>query len=107
MEHSITNFRDPVTLLIIFWLGIVTPLSFFWAVIKPHIRLKPSGYIGTFRRPDGRIVHVARMPSGTLWATSDEPPGKESMVIGYLTGRELTTYHKLSSSPDGHCIARP
>lgn len=108
MEHSITDFRDPVTLLIWFWLGFVTPVSFFWAVIKPHIRLKPEGYIGKFQRPDGQIVHVSRMPSGSLWVASEESPGTEPQEIGYVSGRELTTYHKLSATPDGDKrITRP
>ena len=85
--------------LAIAYLLVFTPLSFWYVVFRMKIkRPRPDNYVGKFRRPDGTIVHVARMPSGRLWAASDTQPPQE---IGYVAGRELVGWRKLSTTPDG------
>lgn len=69
-----------------------------WYIIRRSAHPKPEGYLGKFRRSDGTTVHVARMASGRLWVASDTQPPEE---IGYVNGRELAQWQKLSNAPDG------
>jgi hypothetical protein len=61
---------------------------------------RPEGYIGKFRRLDGSLAHVFRLPSGKLWAASDEKPGVRPVDLGYISGRDLAVWTKLSSEAD-------
>lgn len=81
-----------------------------WVVVKlieiadriaPLRRPKPDGYVGLFRRSDGRVVHVARV-RGRLMVVSDEPPAVRPSDLGGTTGRELFGWEKLASSPGAH-----
>jgi hypothetical protein len=80
-------------------LVVITLLS-CWAVLtdKNPPRSKPDGYVGKFRRADGTVIHVARMPSGRLWAASDTQPPVE---VGYVEGRDVARWQKLAGEPDG------
>lgn len=107
MQHSLTNLSDPYVWLMILLYGIITPFCFYWVVIRRR-RSKPEGYVGKFRRRDGRIVHVMRDESGRLWAASEEAPGVMPEHLGYVNGREISQWHKLATTPDGQdCIPRP
>lgn len=95
------DWQYPGTYLVFFFYAVIVPASLYWAFFIDHHRSKPDNYVGKFQRPDGSIVHVARMPSGELWACTDEPPGVMPKPIGYVSGREVIQWHKLSSTPDG------
>lgn len=107
MQHSLSNLSDPVTALLwLYWLGSLAAFVYF-VFIRRHVRRKPDGYVGRFRQPDGRVVHVARV-EGQLMVISEEPPGVLPKNLGNVSGRELLRWHKLSSTPDGQdCVARP
>lgn len=84
-------------------------IALFWLAIWPAIRPrpKPTGYAGKYRRPDGRVVHVGRLPNGTLMVASEEAPGVMPRDLGTVTGRELVTWTKLAGSPDGDRGSEP
>lgn len=89
------------------YVGVLTPVLFFWLIIKPHIRRKPDGYVGRFRHPNGQVVHVARV-NGELMVISDENPGIQPRDLGNVTGRDLAQWLKLATTPDGNDrIPRP
>ena len=69
-----------------------------WFAAKDDQRPTPRDYTGKFRRPDGRIVHVARMRDGKLMVASDTQPPVD---LGNVDGRELLRWEKLATSPDG------
>ena len=94
---------SPLLWFVLFWVAVVTPavylMMIFWHP-TPH-RPKPEGYIGKFCQPCGQVVHVARMPSGQIWVVSEEKAGVLHRDLGYVTGRELATWTKISTAPDG------
>lgn len=69
-------------------------------------RPKLPDYIGRFKRPQGDEVHVARV-NGELMVIKDTKPGELPLDLGNISGRELATWQKQSTTPDGKdCIAR-
>jgi hypothetical protein len=88
-----------------FWVGIVTPASIIYAFFIHKVKRRtPAGYIGKYRRPDGLVVHVSRFPGGQLYAMTDEAPGVQPRDLGYVDGREITRWTKLSATPDGPSV---
>lgn len=83
----------------LFWVVIVTPISFTYFVLWPHKRAKPDGYVGFFQRPDGLAVHVSRV-NGQLMVISEEAPGVFPRNLGNVTGRDLVGWTKLRATPD-------
>lgn len=88
--------------LLVFWVLVVSPVSFVYCVILKHPRSKPEGYIGRFRMPSGEEVHVARMPDRTLLVISEETAGVTPRSLGTVSGPELVKWEKLSTTPDGN-----
>lgn len=94
------NSSDLFGYCMLFWLFIFTPVSLYWCLFRDG-RASPAGYIGKFRRGDGTIVHVSRLPDRTLMVISEERPGVMPRDLGTVTGRELAAWQKLASTPDG------
>lgn len=83
------------------------PVVYFLAFYQGQ-RTKPAGYVGRFQRPDGEVVHVARLEDGTLMVISEEAAGVTPRDLGTVSGRDLARWHKLASTPDGQDgVARP
>lgn len=86
---------------ILWCLGVAAVIQYFNRRSHPT-RSKPEGYVGKFRRPDGEIVHVARLKDGKLTVASEPAePGEPSRFLGTIDGRELMSWHKLATTPDG------
>jgi cobalamin synthase len=83
---------------LLFWLVVVTPVAWFFVLRHRNVRAKPEGYVGKFRRTDGEIVHVARLPGGTLMVASETQPPQD---LGSVSGPELARWEKLATEPDG------
>lgn len=81
------------------YLGVITPLSFWYFVLRRHPLRKPDGYVGVFERPDGSVVHVVRF-SGKLTIVSRERPGTFPKDLGEVSGRDLLKWRKLASDPN-------
>ncbi len=69
-------------------------------------RPRPRGYVGRFRKPDGEVVHVCRLPSGDFYVLKDsnKPPWaseRNPVDLGLVSGREIVTWEKLADTPDG------
>lgn len=81
-------------------LGLVGPfiLAALWDHYRRAPRLSPRGYIGRFKRPDGVVVHIGRLPSGLYAMASDEQPPRD---LGRVKGRDFVTWVKLAHTPDG------
>jgi hypothetical protein len=76
----------------------VTAFAVIWWMWRPARRAKPEGYVGKFQRPDGTVVHVARLRDARLTVVSDTQPPQD---LGNVEGRELTHWQKLATEPDG------
>jgi hypothetical protein len=86
----------------LFWWGtgiVVMAYGVHWLEPRlPHPpRAKPEGYIGRFRRPDGTVVHVARLETRNLMVISDDQPPQD---LGTVTGPELAHWEKVATTPD-------
>jgi hypothetical protein len=79
---------------------VLTTLGKISMLIWPPHRATPDGYVGRFRRPGGDEVHVARV-NGRLMLISQEPPGVEPRDLGDVDGREMMTWQRLGTRPDG------
>lgn len=80
------------------WILFIKVLYDFHETHQPK-RPKPEGYVGRFRRSDGRVVHVARLKDGKLMVASDTQPPRD---LGSVDGRELIRWTKLATTPDGN-----
>jgi hypothetical protein len=92
----ITGTRDPLIIIAVLVVATAIPLLLI-ATMASH-RPKPEGYVGKFRRPDGSVVHVARLGDARLTVVSDTQPPED---LGNVDGRELTRWQKLATEPDG------
>lgn len=79
------------------WAWLASSPIWLWFVLRQPRRKRPDGYVGKFKRPDGVVIHVARMESGKLWAASDTQPPEE---IGYVNGRDVMRWERLGVEPD-------
>jgi hypothetical protein len=82
------------------WVVLGVPVGLY-VVVKQHVRPKPEGYVGRYRRPTGDVVHVIRT-NGRLMVASEERPGIRPRDLGNVNGRELLRWDLLGRSPDGH-----
>ena len=83
--------------------AIIYALVLFFGFLDKYFpikRKKPDGYVGRFKRPDGSVVHVARV-GGDLVVASEEPPGVFPKDLGNVSGRDLMKWKKLATTPDG------
>jgi hypothetical protein len=94
---------EMVTALLVFFAGGMLTL---WSADKldhwlpRQRRQKPPGYIGKFRRPDGSLVHVARLPDHQVMVVSEAEPGMQPRDLGTVTGPELAHWEKVGVTPD-------
>lgn len=95
---------NPWHWLAVVYLGVVTPVSLWYFVVRRIPLRKPDGYVGVFERPDRSVVHVARV-NGRLMIVSREQPGTLPKDLGTVSGRDLSRWRKLASDPN-HGVAR-